>query len=104
MAADWVFAIITLWFCFQAFGGGPNIGVVLSGFSIGISVGNLSFIPGGLGVQEASMAGVFALLGSSFGQAVLASILFRVIYDFIPFFLSLLLYGRLIRGQPRTNE
>jgi uncharacterized membrane protein YbhN (UPF0104 family) len=54
-------------------------------------------IPGGLGVQEASLAGIYALLGIPFAQAVLVSILFRVVYDFIPFLLSLGLYRRLIR-------
>jgi uncharacterized protein (TIRG00374 family) len=97
MLADWAFAAVALWFCFAALGGAPGVGILLAGFGIGISAGNLSFLPGGLGVQEASMAGVFALLGRSFGQAVLAAILFRVVYDFVPFFLSLSLYGRLLR-------
>ncbi len=97
MLGDWAFAAVALWFCFAALGGAPGVGILLSGFGIGISAGNLSFLPGGLGVQEASMAGVFALLGRSFGQAVLAAILFRVVYDFVPFFLSLSLYGRLLR-------
>lgn len=97
MLADWAFAAVALWFCFAALGSAPGVGVLLSGFGIGISAGNLSFLPGGLGVQEASMAGVFALLGRSFGQAVLAAVLFRVVYDFVPFFLSLSLYGRLLR-------
>ena len=99
MAADWVFAAAALWFCFDALGSAPNVGVLLSGFGIGISAGNLSMLPGGLGVQEASMAGVYALLGLSFAQAVLASILFRVVYDFIPFFMSLGLYSRLMRRR-----
>jgi uncharacterized protein (TIRG00374 family) len=97
MVGDWAFAAVTLWFCFGAFGHAPSLGVLLSGFGIGISAGNLSMVPGGLGVQEASMAGVYALLGTSFAQAVLAAILFRVVYDFVPFFISLPLYGRLMR-------
>ncbi len=108
MLGDWAFAAVALWFCFAALGGAPGVGILLSGFGIGISAGNLSFIPGGLGVQEASMAGVFALLGRSFGQAVLAAILFRVVYDFVPFLLSLSLYGRLLgrlrSGWPRGSK
>jgi hypothetical protein len=103
MAADWAFAAVALWFCFDALGRAPSLGVLLSGFGIGISAGNLSMIPGGLGVQESSMAGVYALMGTSFAQAVLASILFRVVYDFLPFFLSLTLYGRLIRKRNQAN-
>jgi hypothetical protein len=54
-------------------------------------------IPGGLGVQEGSMAGIFALLGVSFDRAVLASVLFRVIYFFVPYLISLTLYRGLLR-------
>jgi uncharacterized membrane protein YbhN (UPF0104 family) len=56
-------------------------------------------IPGGLGVQEGSMAAVYALLGVPFGQALLAAILFRAIYYFIPFLFSLGFYWRLMRGE-----
>jgi len=56
-------------------------------------------VPGGLGVQEASMAGIYALLGMSFTQAALVAILFRVVYDFIPFFISLPLYAWLMRKE-----
>jgi uncharacterized membrane protein YbhN (UPF0104 family) len=73
------------------------LGTLLSGFGIGVSAGNISMIPGGLGIQEASMAGVYSILGTPFAQAVLASILFRVVYDFVPFLLSLALYGWLLR-------
>jgi uncharacterized protein (TIRG00374 family) len=73
--------------------------VLLSGFGIGLSAGNLSFIPGGLGVQEASMAGIYALLGMSFAQAALVAILFRVVSDFIPFFISLPFYERLLQKK-----
>jgi len=102
MAAQWAFAAGSLWFCFYALGRAPHLGVLLSGFGIGISAGNLSFVPGGLGVQEASMAGVFALMGTPFAQAALASILFRVTNNFVPFIFSLGLYWELLRrlGRP----
>ena len=103
MSAYWAFAAAALWFCFSALGQAPSPGILLSGFGIGIIAGNLSLIPGGLGVQEASLAGVFALLGTSFTQAALASILFRVVYDFVPFLMSLLLYGLLIRSKNRSG-
>jgi uncharacterized protein (TIRG00374 family) len=97
MLLDWVLAAFALWFCFYALGQAPGLPALLSGFGIGISAGNLSLVPGGLGVQEASMAGIYALLGISFSEAVLAAILFRVVYDFIPFFLTLILYRGLFR-------
>jgi len=92
-----------LWFCFAALGNAPGLGVLLSGFGIGLSAGNLSFIPGGLGVQEASMAGIYALLGMSFARAALVAILFRVVSDFIPFFVSLPFYEQLLGREVVLN-
>jgi uncharacterized protein (TIRG00374 family) len=54
-------------------------------------------LPGGMGVQDGSMAGVYALLGVPFGPALLAAVLFRVIYYLIPFAFGLAVYGRLLR-------
>ena len=102
MTAYWALAAAAMWFCFFALGRTPGVGTLFCGFGIGIIAGNLSLIPGGLGVQEVSLAGVFALLGTSFAEAALASILFRVVYDFIPFFMSLLLYSRLIRKRNKA--
>ena len=97
--ADWALSAGGLWFCFAALGKGPSLNVLVAGFSIGISAGNLSMVPGGLGVQEASMAGVFALLGVPFAQAALAAILFRVTNNFVPFFVSLPFYAHLVRRR-----
>jgi uncharacterized protein (TIRG00374 family) len=99
MLANLVFTLVSLWFCFAAIGNQLGLGALMIGFVIGISAGNLSMVPGGLGVQEASMAGMYALFGVPFTQAVLASVLFRVVYDFIPFFMSLAMYRRLLRRQ-----
>ena len=98
MGADWVIGVVTLWICFNALGSTPDFGVLLTGYSVGILAGNIVMLPGGLGVQEASMAGMYALMGVSFGQAALAAILFRFVYEFVPFFVSLLFYRPLIKG------
>lgn len=101
VTADWISTIFVLRYCFEAFGDPIGTGVLITGFAIGIAVGLLSMIPGGLGIQEASMAGVYSLLGVFFERAVLASILFRVIYYFIPFGVSLPLYLKLVRTKGR---
>jgi uncharacterized protein (TIRG00374 family) len=99
MLANLVFTVVSLWFCFAAIGNQLGPGVLVIGFVIGVSAGNLSMVPGGLGVQEASMAGMYALFGVPFAQAVLAAVLFRVVYDFIPFFVSLAMYRTLLRRR-----
>jgi uncharacterized protein (TIRG00374 family) len=97
IVGDWLSSAITLWFCFDALGPPVSPGDLMAGFVISIVAGVMSLIPGGLGVQEGSMAGIFSLLGTSFEQAILASILFRVVYYIFPYLISLLLIWRLLR-------
>jgi len=100
VTGDWVFCIAALWACFFVLGVRVSIGIAASGFFIGIAAGALSMIPGGLGVQEGSMAGVYALLGVTFERALLISILFRVIYYFIPFIIGLIIYNWILKVSP----
>ena len=99
VVADWASAVAVLGFCFGALGELPEPGVLLTGFSIGVVIGLLSMVPGGLGVQDGSMAAVYTLLGVPFEQAALAAVLFRVVYYLIPFLVSLGFYRRLLRGE-----
>ena len=99
IAVDVATAIIVLWFCFAALGIPVNPGVLLTGFNFGITLTIISFIPGDMGVQEASMAGIFALFGVPFSQGVIAAILFRVVYYFVPFVISLAFYWSLLREK-----
>jgi len=101
-AADWAASVIVLMFCLDAFGPRPDFVVAMTGFVIGIMAGVISLVPGGLGVQEATMTGVLVLLGVPFGQAVLGSVLFRAIFFFLPYLLSLGFYRRLLRPDPAS--
>jgi uncharacterized protein (TIRG00374 family) len=100
---DWTASIAALWFCFSAFGSSLSIGVLISGFVIGVTAGVLSMIPGGLGVQEGSMSGIYALFGVPLSQAVLAAILFRLVYYFVPFLVSIAFYGHRLH-QMKENS
>ena len=100
---DWVGAITALWFCFAALGTFPGVGTLITGFSLGITAGFISMIPGGLGVQEGSMVGIFTLLGIPGQTTVLAAILFRIVYYFVPFLVSLGFYHRLLRKSSNTQ-
>jgi glycosyltransferase 2 family protein len=101
---DWLFCTAAVWFCFAALGIRLHAGVLLSGFFIAIAAGALSMLPGGMGVQDGSMAGVYALLGVPFGPALLAAVLFRVVFYLVPFAFGLAVYGRLIRTAARSAE
>jgi len=96
---DWFGSALALGYCFEALGSPLAPGVLFTGFVIGIMAGVLSALPAGIGVQDGSMAGVFALLGVGFEEAVLAALLFRGVFYLVPYLASLGFYWRL---APRT--
>ncbi|HKW14872.1 MAG TPA: flippase-like domain-containing protein [Candidatus Krumholzibacteria bacterium] len=99
---DWAASVLALDACFLALRTPIHPGVLLTGFAIGVSVGFWSMLPGGLGAQEGSMAGIYVLLGVGYERALLAAMLFRIIYYVVPFAASLALYARLLRA-PRHS-
>jgi uncharacterized protein (TIRG00374 family) len=99
IVTDWAFSATALWFCFRAFGATLSLGQLVSGFVIGTIAGVSSAFPGGLGIQEASMTGIFALFGIPFEKAVLAAILYRVVYSIVPYFVSLGFYRTALRQE-----
>jgi uncharacterized protein (TIRG00374 family) len=102
---DWVFCLVALWFCFHAIGGAPHPAILVSGFFVAIAAGGASMIPGGLGVQDGSMAGIYTLLGSRLQNAALGSILFRVMYYFLPLAVGLVIYtAALVERRSRADS
>jgi uncharacterized membrane protein YbhN (UPF0104 family) len=97
VAAEWGLAATTLGLCFGALGPPVRPAVVLIGLTVGVAAGLLSMLPGGLGTQDGSMTGVYVLLGVPLEQAILAAILFRLVYYAFPFSASLAFYRHLQR-------
>lgn len=102
IVVDWAFSAATLWFCFRALDVSPSPGQLISGFVSGTVAGQASLLPGGLGMQEASMSGIFVLFGVAFEKAVLVSVLYRVVYSMVPYVVSLGFYRLALR--PEENE
>jgi uncharacterized protein (TIRG00374 family) len=94
---DFSSSLIAMGLVFDALGPPVKVGALVTGYVIGIMAGLLSMVPGGFGIQEGSMAGIYALLGVRLEQAVLAAILFRILYYLLPYFLILPFYNRLLR-------
>ena len=94
---DWTAVLAAYWLCLLAVGQSIEPRVLIAGFAIGMNVGVVSLVPGGVGVQEGSQAGVLAILGVPFGTALLASVLFRFVYYLLPFLVSLPLYAIVLR-------
>ena len=97
--ADRIVRVVLVWVCFQALGNDAGLGVIATGFAVGVAAGVMSMIPGGLGVQEGSMAGTYHLLGVPLEEAVLASVLFRAVYHMAPLAVSLPFYRSLLRNK-----
>ena len=95
--ADRIARVALVWACFQALGSETGLGVIATGFAVGVAAGVMSMVPGGLGVQEGSMAGTYHLLGVPLEEAILVSVLFRAVYYMGPFVVSLAFYRAVLR-------
>jgi uncharacterized protein (TIRG00374 family) len=100
---DWTFSVTSLWFCFRALDLTPTVGQLVSGFVMGTVAGVSSALPGGLGVQEASMTGIFALFGIPVERAALVAILFRVVYTIMPYLVSLGFYKVVLKQENKEK-
>ena len=102
IALDWAATLAALLFCFRSVGAIVPLGTLLTGFSGGVIIGFVSFIPGGLGIQEGSMTTIYTILGINLEQSLLAVVIFRLVCYFLPFALSLLFYRRLLQKSGGT--
>jgi uncharacterized membrane protein YbhN (UPF0104 family) len=79
----WAADVVTLGFCFAAFGVVPSVGVLILGYFLG-HVGNLLPLPGGVGGVEGGMIGVFAACGVPVSLAVVATLAYQAISTWLP--------------------
>ena len=86
------FDILTIYFIFLAFRYNPNIGILAVGFCLATLLSYLSFIPGGIGVFEFSMAGIFAGFGIPFSLAFIVTLIFRGMAFWLPIPIGLWFY------------
>ena len=71
--------------------------MVVTGFAIRMAVGVMSMGPGRVEIHEGTIAGTYHLLGMPLEEAVVVSVLFRVVFQLIPLALSLSLSWRMLR-------
>ncbi|UCD70946.1 MAG: flippase-like domain-containing protein [Syntrophobacterales bacterium] len=94
---DWIGCLLTLYFCFLAIHYFIHPEVLIVGFAVGLFASILSLIPGGLGVMEGSMAAIYYSLNVPLEEAIVAVILYRLIFYVFPFLTSLLVYRSLFK-------
>jgi len=89
---DWALTITILWSAFRSVHYPIAPGLVVIGFGVGILFSLVSLVPGGLGVMEGSMTAVFVSLSVPLEPAVVAVLIFRLVYYVIPLLVSVVLF------------
>lgn len=69
--------VSTIYTVFVGFGLWPNLGVVITGYTLAVMASVLSFATGGLGIFEFGMIGAFAALGVAIADAFAVVIVYR---------------------------
>ena len=97
---DWGFAMISLWLCFRAVGVALPVGHLSAAFTTGQAATLIPVLPGGLGAAEGSIAALMSGLGVGVGEALVAAMLFRLVYYVAPSLLAVLVLWGLKVSEP----
>lgn len=97
---DWVCNILILHFAFLAVGAHMHTSTLIIGFALGQIMTVIPLLPGGLGAMEAAMTAAFSGMGVPVGQALTASLVFRLFYYLIPAFASIFIFWGLRMSEP----
>ncbi len=100
ICGDWIFTILILYLAFLAVGIRIPIGTLLAGFAIGMATTLIPILPGGLGAMEIAMTSVFSQMGIDWDSALMASLIYRVVYYIIPGIISVFVYWGLKLSEP----
>jgi len=78
------FDILTLFFLFYAAGHPVSVGILLSGYGLPLILGKMTFLPGGVGIVEGTMATLYNGLSVPSGVTVVVIIAYRAISFWLP--------------------
>jgi uncharacterized protein (TIRG00374 family) len=98
----WAFDYAVLLASLAAVGAQPNPGLVLLAYAASAVLAMIPITPGGLGFVEAGLTGVLALAGVSAGDAVLATLNYRLVSFWLPLPAGLVSYA-LFRRRYRAE-
>jgi len=101
---DWVSNILILHFAFLAVGVHLHTSTLIIGFALGQLMTIIPILPGGLGAMEAAMTAAFSGMGIPVGQALTASLIFRLFYYILPAFASIFVYWGLRVSESRYEN
>jgi uncharacterized membrane protein YbhN (UPF0104 family) len=98
--------ILTLYLIFLAAGHAVSPGVLLAGYGLPLLLGKMSFLPGGVGVVEGTMAALYDGLGVPDAVTVVVILVYRAISFWMPTLLGfpLVPYLQHISGSSKSSE
>ncbi|WP_158093770.1 lysylphosphatidylglycerol synthase transmembrane domain-containing protein [Candidatus Avelusimicrobium gallicola] len=102
VCADWLFTILVLYFAFRAVGVHITAGVLVAGFAVGMVTTLIPILPGGLGAMELAMTAVYSQMGIDWDSALMAALIYRVVYYVIPGIISIFIYWGLQLSSPSS--
>lgn len=101
---DWLGMFLCLKFSFLAINYPVDDHTLMVGFSIGIFASLFSLTPASIGVMEGSMAGSFYLMGLDYDRALMATLIYRLAYFFLPILVSLFFYKQAFMSSAKEIE
>ena len=103
-ALNIVFDMLTLYFLFVAAGHAVSPGILLVGYGLPLLLGKVSFLPGGVGIVEGTMAALYDGLGVPDGVTVVVILTYRVLSFWLPTLLGFPLVPYLQRVSSGVND
>lgn len=95
--------VVAIWSVFYAFGEVINPGAVIIAYAVANFAGLISVLPGGIGIYEALMAGVFAAVGVPAGTSLPVILAFRVVSMGIQLPVGYFFYQRNLQDDNATS-
>jgi uncharacterized protein (TIRG00374 family) len=99
-----VFDMATLYLLFVAAGHAVSPGILLAGYGLPLLLGKVSFLPGGVGIVEATMAVLYDGLGVPDGVTVVVIIAYRFLSFWLPLLVGLPLVLYLQRASADAHD
>ncbi len=87
-----------------------DLPLLMVGFSVGLFMSMFSLTPASIGIMEGSMAGAFYWMGLDYESSLLAVLIYRIAYYFVPIAVSIFSFKRFFTapdladsGKPRST-
>jgi len=102
-AVSWFSECIATWLVIIAFGAHISLLQATFVFAFSSIAGAIVFLPGGLGVAEASMAGILILFGIDKGVSVSATLIIRLCTLWFGVFIGVIMISRFMKNSSKVN-